>query len=62
MKTSEMIKLLQKKVERYGDQEVMVNNHRIAGVISCKGPMGSVNRFNIVYENFIHSAVTIGGK
>lgn len=54
MKTTELIEMLQQKVERYGDQEVVANSHKIVGVVSGKNSCDKVSRFNIVFETYVH--------
>ena len=52
MKASELVQLLQKKIERYGDWDVFANNHPVNGVRAIK--LVSKMLFMIDFSSYTH--------
>ena len=52
MKASELVVLLQKKIERYGDWDITANRHKVTGVRAIK----LIDRmlFMIDFDSFTH--------
>lgn len=52
MKASELVSLLQKKIERYGDWDVCANGHPVSGVHVAK--LATRVLISIVFDEFTH--------
>ena len=52
MKASELVSLLQKKIERYGDWDVCANGHPVSGVHVAK--LATRVLISIAFDEFTH--------
>lgn len=52
MKASELVALLQKKIERYGDWDIMANTHKITGIRAIR--LATKMLFMIEFNSYTH--------